>query len=324
MRPLICNGFCSCPPHACSCYHGTSSLRPPHARKFAHRFDRSDIRAVEKMKDLFMKLAELQAESRAPRQEKVESLSKTLESQVLVVTDWFAWVEDKLRSHNEDLEKLVAEYMDKHQQTVEQSNKYLAEGTAVRKELLAAQQEHHMVKCDLEQTNKVINDKYGQLAAEMARLQEELERTRQSSYDELQAERERAAKELQQLRDRMSTEREDADSRGAKELAARIDAERQRFDTELKHLRGEMESASKRAAAVALALQTDLSSARSQIDQLKKELADMTLKADMARVDVARLERDLNQSRERSQELQQALAESAESLGHQLSKVALV
>ena len=296
--------------------HALASIRPPNAPKFAHRFDRSDIRAVEKMKDLFMKLAELQAESRAPRQEKVESISKALESQILVVTDWCAWVEGKLRSHNEDLEKLVAEYMDKHQQTLEQSHKYLAEGTSVRKELLVAQQEHHVVKCDLEQTNKAVNDKYGELAAEMARLQEELEKTRQASYDELQAERERAAKELQQLRDRMSTEREDADSRGAKELAARIDAERQRYDMELKHLRGEMESASKRAAAAALALQTDLSSARSQIDHLKKELADMTLKADTGKVDVARLERDLNQLRERSQELQQALTESTQSLGH--------
>ena len=308
-----------CVPHACTCHvhthtHKHKSLSGTGTSTSHAGAHRSDIRSVEKMKDLFMKLAELQAESRAPRQEKVEAISKALEAQTLIVTDWAAVVEDSLRSHNEDLEQLVAEYMGKHQQAVEESNKYLQEGTAVRKELLAAQQEREVVQQELEYTKKAAGDKHAQLEAEIARLQAQAEKARQAAFDQLQAERDRAATELQQLRERMSKELADADSRGSKDLADRLDSERQRHDMELKQLRSDMESASKRAAADILALETELASARSQIEQLKKELADMTHRTELSEANVRHLERDVEQSRHRSQDLQQALTDSALSL----------
>ena len=45
------------------------------------------------MKDLYMKLAELQAEARAPRPQQVQSIATALEAQVRVVNDWNQLVE---------------------------------------------------------------------------------------------------------------------------------------------------------------------------------------------------------------------------------------
>jgi hypothetical protein len=59
-----------------------------------HTYDiLADIRHVEKMKDLYMKLAELQAEARAPRPQQVQSIATALEAQVRAVNDWNQLVE---------------------------------------------------------------------------------------------------------------------------------------------------------------------------------------------------------------------------------------
>jgi hypothetical protein len=191
---------------------------------------RSDIRAVEKMKDLYMKLAELQAEARAPRQEKVEAIARALESQIVVVTDWASLVEESLRAHNDDLEKLVAEYMAKYTQAEEQGKGFELEAASARKELSAAQDEHDRAKEESEARAKSATALQAQLHGEIASLQSELDKLRQSSFEDLKAERERAAKELQELRDRMQKELEDAGSLSTKAQSERLEAERTRHE----------------------------------------------------------------------------------------------
>jgi hypothetical protein len=74
---------------------------------------RSDIRQVAKLKDLYMKLAEMQAEARASRADQAQVHAKDLESLIGVVTDWSLIVETSLRAHVGDLETLGAEYLKK-------------------------------------------------------------------------------------------------------------------------------------------------------------------------------------------------------------------
>ena len=204
------------------------------------------------------------------------------------MTDWAAVVEDSLRAHNEDLEKLVAEYMSKHQEAAEESNRHLQEGTAVRKELLTAQQDREMVKQDLDYTKKTAEDTEKKYLADIARLQAELESARQQAFDQLRAERERAAKELQELRDRMARELEAAGASASKSQNDRLNAERARHEMEMQQLRAEMESAAKRAEADRLALEKEISSLREQLDRVKKELAEALQRAELAEANTRR------------------------------------
>jgi len=123
---------------------------------------------------------------RAPRQEKVEAIAKALENQVGVVTDWAEIVQDSLRAHNADLESLVAEYMNKHKEAVDEGNVHLQEGTAAKKELASVQQTHEVLTRDLERAKADAAKQKEQMQADIDRLRAELDKARQDAFDELQ------------------------------------------------------------------------------------------------------------------------------------------
>ena len=68
---------------------------------------RADFRAVEKIKDVFMKLAELGTAAKAPKPEVIQKIAKELEGLVGALNDWTSMVEDHLQDHVQDLEDLV-------------------------------------------------------------------------------------------------------------------------------------------------------------------------------------------------------------------------
>ena len=70
---------------------------------------RADFRQVEKIKDVFMKLAELAAavNAKAPKPEQMTKIAAELERAVGSLNDWTSMVETLLREHVADLEDLV-------------------------------------------------------------------------------------------------------------------------------------------------------------------------------------------------------------------------
>lgn len=68
---------------------------------------RADFRAVEKIKDVFMKLAELGTAAKAPKPDVIQKIAKELEGLVGALNDWTSMVEDHLQDHVQDLEDLV-------------------------------------------------------------------------------------------------------------------------------------------------------------------------------------------------------------------------
>ena len=70
---------------------------------------RADFRAVERVKDLYMSIAELRSAARAPKPDSLLRLADNLEASLQSLTDWTGLVEELLRSHTADLEEsLVA------------------------------------------------------------------------------------------------------------------------------------------------------------------------------------------------------------------------
>ena len=251
---------------------------------------------------------------RAPRQEKVEAISKALEHQIGIVTDWAELVQDSLRDHNSDLESLVAEYMTKHKEAVDEGNEHMQAGAAAKKELGSVQQAHEVLARDLERTKEGADKQQKQMQSDIDRLRAELDNVRQTAFEEMQAERARAAKELQELRDRLSKELADAGASSSKALNDRIDAERARHEAEMQQLRAEMENAAKRAEAERLALEAQLKTLRDELNAAQAHVRDLTQKGDYADGNVRRLERELEQAQSRCKELQEALNTSEESL----------
>ena len=201
---------------------------------------RADIRSVEKTKDLYMKLAELQAESRAPRQEKVEAISKELEDKVGVVTDWASAVESALRLHIDDLESALRKAETELKQQQQDAATAAAEAAAV--------------------------------------ASAELTQARASAAVDLKAQRDTAAQELSALHERLNREHAAALARAEERADAdrvALEAQVQAAKAEAEQLTNQSRSYD----AKLLACQSDIRRLQHELDLAMTKVADTTAQA---------------------------------------------
>ena len=118
-----------------------------------------------------MKLAELQAEARAPRPQQAQSIATALEAQVGVVNDWNQLVESTQRQHLSDLEGLCAEEFHKHHAVEQACKTQQQQLTAVSAELANAKHQLDTAEQECRDTKHAGKEREDKLLAEIARLQ---------------------------------------------------------------------------------------------------------------------------------------------------------
>jgi hypothetical protein len=170
---------------------------------------RADFRQVEKIKDVYMKLAELGTAAKAPKPDVIQKITRELENGVGVLNDWTSMVETLLREHVSDLEDLV----DSNFSLLENER---ATATEERIRLNADVQQQQDEKEDVKKESDRLladaGDKYNKLRAEF-------EAFKASAAAELSATKEKAQQDVS-TRDGTIAER-DAE---IEELKARIAA----------------------------------------------------------------------------------------------------
>ena len=164
---------------------------------------RADFRQVEKIKDVYMKLAELSSAAKAPKPDVIQKISKELETNVGALNDWTSMVESLLRDHVADLEDLVTANL-QHIQALEQdaAEQVRKHAEELQKQRAAAEEERVRLEALLNSQKQDFEDQLKRQKELAAKLEDEYKQYKQSAEAQLAATKQQA---LQDVRERDNT-----------------------------------------------------------------------------------------------------------------------